>query len=215
MNRALARQQMVRQQVRTFDVFDDETLALLNTLKRHKFVPPRYADLAYADTRIPLPTGQEMMAPLVEGRILQALDPSRTDSVLEIGAGSGFLTACLATLADSVLSLELHDELKQMAERNLRDAGILNAEVRLADALSERPEGSYDIVAITGSISQFDENLAGLLKDGGRLFVITGDAPVMEGCLVTRRGDAFDKVPLFETCIKPLIVPTPRSTFRF
>lgn len=215
MDRAYARRQMVRQQVRTWDVFDDETLAVLGRLDRHEFVPPEYADLAYAETRIPLPHDQEMMTPLIEGRLLQALDPGSGDRVLEIGSGSGFLTACLASLAESVVSIDIFDDLTRMAAVNLEKAGIENVELLTMDAMKELPEGAFDIIAVTGSVADFDERFVSALAPSGRLFVVVGDAPVMEARLVRRGESGTDQEILFETCLKPLVHAVRETSFVF
>lgn len=206
---------MVHQQVRASEVFDDDTLALLNRLNRHEFVPEPYVDLAYAETSIPLPHEQEMMTPLVEGRLVQALDLEASDSVLEIGSGSGFLTACLASLAASVVSVDIFDDLTTMAKTNLARAGIGNVALETLDATRELPEGTFDAIAVTGSMAEFDDRLAHALNPGGRLFVIVGDAPVMQARLVTRAGDRWEHDVLFETCIRPLINAERETSFVF
>jgi len=215
MDREYARRQMVSQQVRTSDVSDVETLELLGSLERHEFVPAGYADLAYADTRIPLPRGQQMMTPLTEGRLLQALDPKPGDTAYEIGSGSGFLTACLASLSARVLSVDIHQELVDLAAVNLERAGIDNVELRCVDATADFPEGPFDVVAVTGSMADFDERFVELLADDGRLFVIVGDAPVMEAWLVRRNADGWTRTILFETCIQPLVNAGRKTTFTF
>ena len=215
MDRDYARRQMVRQQVRAWDVFDEETLDLLNNLQRHEFVPQGFADLAYADTQIPLPAGQVMMTPTVEGKLLQAVDPQPDDRVLDVGAGSGFLAACLASLAHSVLSVDIHSELVKLARRNLDKAGIDNVEVLEMDITAELPDGDFDVIAVSGSMAEFDERLVDKLRPDGRLFVIVGDAPVMEAWLVTRAGDGWSRDVLFETCIKPLVNAERKSAFSF
>lgn len=216
MDTAFARRQMVRQQVRTGDVFDADTLDLLNELRRDEFVPAGYAELAYADTQIPLPNGQFMMTPIVEGRLLQALGLGDTDRVLEIGTGSGFLTACLARLADSVVSVDIFDDLSHAASQNLADAGIDNADLRVMDAMSQLPDEQFDVIAVTGSIPEFDTRFADLLKTGGRLFVIVGDAPPMRARLVTRGADgSLQDTALFETSIQALVHAERDSTFTF
>ena len=215
MDKAYARRQMVRQQVRTWDVFDDETLAVLSRLDRHEFVPSEFADLAYAETSIPLPHDQEMMAPLIEGRLLQALDPGAGDRVLEIGSGSGFLTACLASLAESVVSIDIFDDLTRMSAGNLEKAGIDNVELLTRDAMQELPKGEFDVIAVTGSMPDFDERFVSALAPAGRLFVIIGEAPVMEARLVRRVDSGIEQEVLFETCIKPLVHATRDSSFVF
>lgn len=210
-----ARRQMVRQQVRTWNVTDDETLALLGTLKRHEFVPEGFENLAYADARLPLPCGQQMMAPLVEGRLLQALDPTPGERVLEIGTGSGFLAACLGSLAKSVVSVDLHEELVTLAGRNLSQAGVANVDVLQMDATAELPDGPFDVIAVTASMPTFDPRLVEALGDDGRLFVIVGEAPAMEAWLVEKDGDDFRHRVLFETCIAPLVLANRPTDFRF
>ncbi len=216
MDTAFARRQMVRQQVRTAEVFDDDTLDLLNELRRDEFVPEGYAELAYADTQIPLPHGQVMMTPIVEGRLLQALGLGIADRVLEIGTGYGFLTACLAKLADSVVSIDIFDDLSSAAAENLEDAGIRNAELLVMDAMTELPEGPFDAVAVTGSVAELDSRFSDLLSAGGRLFVIVGDAPLMQARLITRQAEgSLSTEVLFETSIRPLVHAERDSGFTF
>jgi len=206
---------MVRQQVRAWDVFDEETLELLSNLNRHEFVPEKYADLAYADTQIPLPEGQVMMTPTVEGKLLQAVDPQPDERVLDVGAGSGFLAACLASLAGSVLSIDIYPSLVEMAGRNLDRAGLENVEVEQMDITSDLPEGEFDVIAVSGSMAEFDERLIEKLRPGGRLFVIVGDAPVMKAWLVSRSEDRWARDVLFETSIRPLVNAERKTTFSF
>ena len=215
MDTAFARRQMVRQQVRTWDVFDEDTLALMNRLNRHDFVPDGYADLAYADAPIPLPHGEEMMVPLIEGRVLQALDPQADERVLEIGSGSGFFAACLASLADSVLTVDLYEDMVEMARHNLAHANIENVEVRQMNALKELPEERFDVVAVTGSIAQFDERLVDALAPGGRMFVVVGEDPVMEAWLVTKDTDGWHHEVIFETTLKALVDGERENRFVF
>ena len=206
---------MVRQQVRTWDVFDEETLDLLSSLDRHEFVPAEYAQLAYADTAIPLPNGQSMLAPLLEGRILQALDPTPGERALEIGSGSGFFAACLASLAEQVVTVELFDDLVTMASNNLARAGIDNVDVQKMDATVELPADQFDVIAVTASMEQLDDRLPERLNDGGRMFVVVGSAHVMQGRLITREGDSWSDESLFETRIAPLVTGSTPSRFQF
>ncbi len=215
MDTAFAKRQMVRQQVRTWDVTDDRILDVLRSLDRHDFVPDEYRDLAYAETRIPLPGGQEMMRPLLEGRLLQTLSPTKKESVLEVGTGSGYLTACLATLAGSVVSVDIFDELVAFGKDNVSQAGIDNVDIRQMDITCDLPDGTFDVVAVTGSMADFDERLVGLLNPGGRMFVVVGDAPVMEALLVTKTDSATTIDVLFETSLKTLVNAERRSTFAF
>ena len=216
MDTAFARRQMVRQQVRTWDVFDAETLATLSELRRDEFAPPEYANLAYADTEIPLPNGQAMMAPLIEGRLLQAVAPATGERIFEIGTGSGFLTACLAKLADSVVSIDLFGNLLDTASRNLEDAGIANVDLQSMDATATLPDEQFDAVVVTASIPEFDMRFVDALKPGGRLFVVVGDPPVMQAKLVVRAPDGeLSGKTVFETCIAPLVNVHRDSGFQF
>ena len=215
-NTGLARRQMVRQQVRTGDVFDAATLAVLDDLERHEFVPPRFASLAYADAEIPLAHNQVMMTPVLEGRLLQALDLCTGDRVLEIGTGTGFLTACLARLAGSVVSVDIFADFVEDAARKLDHAGIGNVELRTMDATTDLPDEPFDAIAVTGSLVDFDERLVAALKPGGRLFVIIGDAPAMQARRIVKLPDGrTTESALFETCIPPLINAGHESTFLF
>ena len=215
MDTAFAKRQMVRQQVRTWDVTDDRILDVLKSLNRHDFVPADYRDLAYAETRIPLPCGQEMMRPLIEGRLLQTLSPTDSESVLEVGTGSGYLTACLASLARSVVSIDIFPELVELGQSNLAAADIENVDVQQMDVTERLPEGTFDVIAVTGSMADFDERLLDALSPGGRMFVVVGDAPVMEARLITRTDAGTTTDVLFETDLKTLVNAERRSSFAF
>jgi len=206
MNIEFARQQMVEQQIRTWDVFDAAVLKVLGTVPREQFVGAGFESLAFAETELPIAHGQVMMTPSLEGRLLQALAVESSDAVLEIGTGSGFLTACLARLADSVTSVDIYEEFLVAAQANLADCGIGNFELRKMDATQQLPDGTFDVIAVTGSIEEFDPRYATALKPGGRLFVVVGRAPSMEALLV-RRVDEFDwhTSRLFETVLPGLI----------
>lgn len=216
MNTDFARQNMVEQQIRTWDVFDPEVLAVLASISREQFVPFGYESLAFADTEIPLAHGQRMMTPMLEGRVLQALDLNGTERVLEIGAGSGFLTACLCRLAEQVVSVEVYDDIAKRARENLADAGLTNVDVITMDATRDLPEGQFDAIAVTGSIQHFDPRFAEKLAPEGRLFVVVGDAPVMEARLVQKTGDNdWESESLFETVLDPLVNGTLPPQFSF
>ncbi len=174
MNTEFARQQMVNQQVRAWNVLDATVLQVISTVPRERFVPASFVALAFADTQIPIGHGQSMMTPTVEGRLLQALGLRRSDNVLEIGTGTGFLTACLASLAASVTSVDIHDEFLRTAARHLEDIGIENVDLVTMDATQELPKDHYDAIAVTGSIQTFDPRYVEALRPGGRLFVIVG-----------------------------------------
>lgn len=201
-----ARQQMVRQQVRAWDVLDDDVLDVLAKVPREQFVPAGYEALAFADTEIPIGHGQAMMTPTIEGRVLQALDPSPTDEVLEIGTGTGFLAACLARLAGSVTSIDIHEDFLDTARANLEDSGLGDVELLCMDATAELPERQFDAIAVTGSIEVFDPRFVMALKPGGRLFVVVGKSPAMDALLVSRSGeDGWETRSLFETDLAPLV----------
>ena len=201
-----ARQQMVDQQVRAWDVLSSDILLALMTVPREQFVPVGYETLAFADTEIPIGHGESMMTPTLEGRLLQALELKSTDSVLEIGIGTGFVTACLAQLAGEVMSVDIHEDFLQTAAANLEDSGTRDVGLLTMDATKELPDAQYDAIAVTGSIQSFDPRFVMSLKPGGRLFVVVGDAPAMDVRLVTRTGDNEWKTDsLFETSLKPLV----------
>ena len=216
MNIDFARQQMIDQQVRAWTVLDPSVLAVLSAVPREKFVPAAYATLAFADTEIPLGHGEFMMTPTVEGRVLQALDLDRNDHVLEIGTGSGFLTACLAKLAAAVTSIDIHEDFTRDAAGKLAAAGIDNVALRTMDATCELPGDRYDAIAVTGSIETFDARFVDALRPDGRLFVVVGSPPVMEARLVRRSRNAdWTSESLFETKLAPLVHGTLPPQFVF
>ncbi len=207
---------MAYQQIRPWDVWDDQVLDIMMDLPREQFVPLAYRSLAFADMRIPLGHGQVMMEPRLEARMLQSLAIQPEDRILEIGTGSGFVTACLATLGNTVSSYDIHDAFIQTATEKLSLLGIGNAHLQLGNAFSaELPAEGFDAIAVTGSLSQYSDHLERLLSPGGRLFMIVGTSPVMEAMLVTRRGDKFVQDHLFETDLPPLELLPQASGFSF
>ena len=209
-------EQMIEQQVRAWEVLDPRVLDLLRRVPRERFVPPSQSFLAFADVAVPLPHGQHMLRPSVVGRALQALELAGSESVLEIGAGTGFVTACLAAAAHQVRSLELFEELAEMARANLAAVGIRNAEVLTADATRPLGEMRYHAIAITASLPLYDSHFERQLEIGGRLFVVVGEAPVMEARLVRRRSEeVWVTESLFETVLDPLINARRRESFAF
>ena len=211
----LAREQMIEQQVRAWEVLDARVLALLRNVPREQFVPDSQRFLAFADVEVPLPNGQHMLRPNIAGRLLQALELSGTERVLEIGAGTGFITACLAAASAHVRSAEVFADLADSARVNLAAVGATNTEVITIDAMqagvqlesnADQSVTRYHAIAVTGSLPVYDERFQRLLEVGGRLFVIVGDAPVMEARLVRRVAeDAWVTVSLFETVVDPLV----------
>ena len=207
-----ARERMVRGQVRCWSVLDERVLAVFRNLPREDFVPEQYRALAYADLALPLPGGQEMMTPSMEGRILQALDLRPADRVLEVGTGSGWLAACLAQIAGEVHSLEISPELHAGAAEKL--SPMANVKTVRADAFDWKPETAYDAVVVTGSMPQYDDRFEQWLDKGGRLFCIVGRQPIMEALLITS-GESRIEESLFETVTAPLANAPQPDPFRF
>ncbi len=212
-----ARYNMAEQQIRPWEVFDDRVLGVVQQVPRERFVPHQYRELAFADLRIPLGHGEVMMEPKVEARMLQALEVQPTDRILEVGTGSGFVTACLATLGNSVVSYDIHEDFVDSAGDKLARQGINNVHLHLGNPLTleELPREGFDVVAVTGSMPLYDPALEAVLADGGRLFQVVGQSPVMHAMRIVRRGDEFIQEYLFETDLPPLRhIPEPRQ-FRF
>jgi len=206
MNKDFARQQMIEQQVRAWDVLDANVLNGLKEVPREAFVPDGFEALAFSDSEIPLGNGQMMMTPTIEGRVLQALGLVGDEKVLEIGTGSGFLTAVLAKMSAHVTSVDIYDEFIESARGRLAECDIKNVDLMNMDATKELPEGSFDAIAVTGSIQTFDSRFVDALNPGGRLFVVIGDSPAMSATLVTRVDeDNWESDALFETELAPLI----------
>jgi protein-L-isoaspartate(D-aspartate) O-methyltransferase len=194
-----ARFNMIEQQIRPWDVLDLDVLALLQQMKREDFVPMAHKALAFTDMMIPLLPGAEealrngwcMLEPKQEARLLQDVAPKAHEKVLEVGAGSGYMAALLASRAQRVVSLEIHPELARMARENLQRAGIRNAEVREGDgAKGLAAEGPFDVIVLSGSVAEVPQALLAQLKVGGRLAAIVGEEPVMRASFVTRTGEA-------------------------
>ena len=206
MNKDFARQQMIEQQVRAWDVFDVNVLEALKEVPRELFVPEGFAALAFADSEIPIGHGQVMMTPTIEGRALQALALAGGENVLEIGTGSGFLTAVLAKLSAHVTSIDIYDDFLDAARRRLEDCEIDNVDLIKMDGMKELPGGTFDAIVVTGSIQKFDSRFAEALNPGGRLFVVVGDTPAMSAIRVTRFDtETWQSDTLFETDLAPLI----------
>jgi protein-L-isoaspartate(D-aspartate) O-methyltransferase len=194
-----ARFNMIEQQIRPWDVLDLEVLAVLQQVKREDFVPLPHRGLAFTDMMIPLARNAEealrngwcMLEPKVEARILQDVAPRAHEKVLEVGAGSGYMAALLATRAQRVISLEIQPELAEMARENLQRAGIRNVEVRDGDGSKGlAAEGPFDAIVLSGSVAEVPQVLLSQLKVGGRLAAIVGNEPVMRATFITRTGEA-------------------------
>jgi protein-L-isoaspartate(D-aspartate) O-methyltransferase len=211
-----ARQQMIDQQVRAWEVLDPRVLDALAVVPRERFVPPAFTELAYADAPIPLPAGQSMLAPSLHGRILQAIGVKAGTGVLEVGSGSGYLAACLATLGGRVTTIELQPELAALSQACLRATGFNAVTALEADATVWAPADRYDVIVMTASLPQYDARYQAWLKPGGRLFVVVGAAQPMEATLVTRSSEGeFGRQAIFETTLDPLLHATRPSPFVF
>jgi protein-L-isoaspartate(D-aspartate) O-methyltransferase len=201
MNTELARFNMIEQQIRPWSVLDNGVLSLLAIVRREDFVPAAYKAMAFMDTEVPLPDGQCMLAPKLEARLLQELQVQRHESVLEVGAGSGFMAALLSHRAQQVISLDIRPALARMATDNLRRAGISNASVRVGDGVHGLAgEAPFDAIVLSGSVARVPDELLDQLKVGGRLIAIEGEEPVMCAVLRTRQSrTAFSRTVLFDT----------------
>lgn len=211
-----ARENMVEQQVRPWDVLDARVLETLAALPRETFVADAHRALAYADLELPLGHGQAMAKPVIEGRTLQALKPQADEDVLEIGTGSGYLTACLAHLARDVVSLEIHPDLADAARARLEAAGLgSNVRIETADALAWDTDRRFDVVCVTGAVAAVPARFLQWLRPGGRLFVVQGVSPVMEAVLHVNdvNGPRIDS--LFETDLPYLVGAAPAPQFVF
>lgn len=202
-----ARFNMIEQQIRPAEVLDPAVLQVIADIPREQFVPKQYAELAFSDTNIPLANGQVMMSPIQEARLVQALSISKNDNILEIGTGSGYVTALLAALGKQVRSVEIDSDLLENARKTLEKQKIANTTLENGDASQGWPSHApYDVIAVTGSLPLPDEHFQQQLSVGGRLFVIIGTAPAMSAYLITRTGeDQWSRESLFETHIPPLI----------
>lgn len=206
MNIEKARHNMIEQQIRPWDVLDQRVLDLMMRIPREDFVPDEYREQAFTDMLLPLGDGAVMMEPKQEARMLQSLRVEPTDKALEIGTGSGYVTALLAGLAAEVISVEIDPQLLAQAQARIEAHGISNVTLEQGDALNGWDKHQpYDVIAVTGSVSRIPQGLKENLQIGGRLFVIVGKAPVMEATLVTRiNANEWREEGLFETVIPPL-----------
>ena len=224
MNFEQARFNMIEQQIRPWDVLDRRVLNLFLTVRREEFVPAAYKSLAFADVEIPIGSGASMLKPLVEGRILQVLQPKQSDTVLEVGAGSGYFAALLAACTNWVRTIDIEPALVNLANDNLSRYGVNNVIVEDGDASQGWPQRApYDLIVISGSLPAVSNGLHGLpqsllaqLKPKGRLFAFVGDAPVMTGRLITCLSEGqYQAEDLFESCVAPLKTASPDRAFHF
>lgn len=218
MNFSEARHNMVNQQVKTMDVKNSLILSVLEEIPREIFVPPKYQQLAYADTDIPLMEGQTMLPPKTVGCALQALDIKPDESVLEIGTGTGYTTACLGRLAKQVTSIEIWPDLAEVAKRNLENTReSSNILLKVGNGVEGyHPGAPYDVIIATGAFPLgVPETLCAELKDGGRLFAICGQAPAMRAILLTKNNEKVSTEFLFETVVPPLLKAATPAGFVF
>jgi protein-L-isoaspartate(D-aspartate) O-methyltransferase len=212
-----ARYNMVEQQIRPWDVLDQGVLDLLFKVRREDFVPQAHRSLAFVDMEIPLGHGEFMWTPKLEARVVQELDIRRNDRVLEIGTGSGYLTALLAAEAAEVVSVDIQPDFTAAAGQKLRAHGIGNVELHTGDAATDwDDEDGFDVIVLTGSTPLLSDALVRRLRTGGRLFAVVGEAPVMQAQLVTCSAPgAYRSVTLFETCVKALVNAPHPAAFVF
>ncbi|BAN22444.1 protein-L-isoaspartate O-methyltransferase family protein [Caballeronia insecticola] len=217
MNIEQARFNMIEQQIRPWDVLDQDVLSLLAIVKRENFVPAAYRNIAFADLEVPLPGGERMLAPRVEARILQELAVHKGETVLEIGAGSGYMAALLAHRGRHVTTIEISPELAAFAKQNLSANGVTNAEVIAGDgALGWKDAAPYDVICVSGGLPVMPQELLEQLKIGGRIAAFVGAAPVMKAQIITRVDEKQFRVSdVFETLVAPLKNAVHPSHFRF
>jgi protein-L-isoaspartate(D-aspartate) O-methyltransferase len=201
-----ARFNMVEQQIRPWDVLDQKVLDLLLSVHREDYVPEQYRALAFADMEIPLGQGEKMLQPKIEARMLQALGITKSDRILEIGTGSGYMTALLASQGNHVYSVDIIPEFTQSAAAKLAAHGITNVTLETGDAARGWDKHApYDVIILTGSVPVLSEAFQKSLKPGGRLLAVVGEPPVMEAQLITYvSAGAYNSIGLFETCIASL-----------
>ena len=217
MNIEQARFNMIEQQIRPWNVLDEDVLALLHVVKREQFVPKAYENLAFADVEIPLPGGETMFNPKVEARIAQEIAVKKHENVLEIGTGSGYMAALLAHKARHVTTVEIQPESVTLARENLAKAGVGNVSVEEGNGAQGWSAGAeYDVIVVSGGLPVLPEALVKQLKVGGRMIAILGEAPAMSCQLITRTSEtAHDSVKVFETVAKPLTGAEAPSRFTF
>jgi protein-L-isoaspartate(D-aspartate) O-methyltransferase len=217
MNIEQARFNMIEQQIRPWNVLDQDVLDLLHVVKREQFVPAAYQNLAFADVEIPLPGGDAMLAPKFEARILQEVGVRKHETVLEIGTGSGYMAALLAHRAAKVTTVEINPETAELAKKNLANAGIHNVTVETGNGAEGWAKGApYDVIVISGALEVLPEAFLKQVKVGGRIAAIIGQAPVMEAAIISRTGeDTYSTIKVFETNVRYLTGAPVPSHFQF
>jgi protein-L-isoaspartate(D-aspartate) O-methyltransferase len=217
MNIEQARFNMIEQQIRPWNVLDQDVLDLLHVVKREQFVPAAYRNLAFADVEIPLPGGEAMLAPKFEARIMQETGVKKHETVLEIGTGSGYMAALLAHRAAKVTTVEINPETAELAKKNLANAGIHNVTVEVGNGAQGWEKGApYDVIVISGALEVLPEAILKQVKVGGRVAAIVGQAPVMEAAIITRTGEnTYSTIKVFETNVRYLTGAPVPSHFQF
>lgn len=213
LNIELARHAMIEQQIRPWDIVDLSVLNTMQSVPRERFVPEAHQSLAFADTALPIGHGQTMFKPVLEARMLQALNLQTNDEVLEIGTGSGFVTACLASLCRSVTSIDIHADFVQSAKQKLAALDLNNVRFMQADALQFDPKQQFDAIAVCGAVAEVPDRFLSWVREGGRLFIVHGQSPAQEAIRLTRQGDRFIRDSLLETDIPYLIGAEPVDHF--
>lgn len=215
MDTELTRDWMINHQIRPWNVFDSRVLDTLGKIEREVFVPEAYAELAFADIEIPLPHGQHMLKPALEGRFLQALQLEDHHDALVVGTGSGYLTACIAALTGRVTAIDIYEELTHSAQTAIALNRLGNTELLTADFNSYQPAQQFDRIILTGSLPAFDSRLPEWLNDDGLLILPLGVAPTMDIEAIQRTGQHYSRTPLFETQLSPLENIAPPPEFHF
>lgn len=219
MNVEQARTNMIEQQLRPWGVLNQTILDILNNVPRERFVPPQWEKLAFAEVSIPIGHEQVMMTPGIEARMLQALAIKPQDLCLEIGTGTGFITACMAQLGREVDSIELYDDLSREAKRRLNYLGVRNVNLSVGDILQDWQKfqtPQYDVIAVTASMPRPLPELEQQLVIGGRMFAVIGARYPMQAWLITREAqDEFERQLLWETDLPPLVGFSKEATFEF
>ena len=217
MNIEQARFNMIEQQIRPWNVLDQDVLDLLHVVKREQFVPAAYQNLAFADVEIPLPGGEAMLAPKIEARVMQEVGVKKHETVLEIGTGSGYMAALLAHRAAKVTTVEINPETAELAKKNLANAGIHNVTVETGNGAEGWAKGApYDVIVISGALEVLPEAFLKQVKVGGRIAAIIGQAPVMEASVITRTGEnTYSTIKVFETNVRYLTGAPVPSHFQF
>ena len=217
MNLEQARTNMIDQQIRSWEVLDSRALDVLREIPREEFVPTRHRKIAFSDFRIPLGHGQIMMKPIEQGRVLQGMGLMEGEKVLEIGTGSGFLTACLAKMTGNVTSIEIIDEIAQQAKANLEARDTEGVQLKIGDVLEAGfDDNEFDAIVVTASAASIPDQFVRWLRPGGRLFIVRGKSPAMEALVVTRSDSGrLSEQSLFDTDLPRLIGAEDAPSFNF